>query len=197
MTPVHESALQARQKTRGQRGIAIIEAFLFVSIFGVALLWHAASNLSGYRLMRAEASHGNALQTMRHFAERLRADSDWQTLYDRLVTHEATAPAQGHPPNVYYADFETPAELGTVGVVVEVPQAVAVGAVVGTPLILREDITAARFGLPYDLNGDGVVDADARDTDYRALPIILSFNWTAPGDAPQSLKLFTWLRGAR
>jgi len=191
------SPSQRRDRLRGQRGVAVIEAFLFVTILGTALLWHAASNLSGYRLMRAEGSHGTAIETLRHFVERLRTDPDFKTLYARLAARIPGAPALGHPPSAYYADFVPPPSLGTVGVLVEVPRAAAAGAMPGDPLVLREDITAERFGLPYDLNGDGAVDTDSRNDDYHALPIVVQFNWSAPGDVPQSLKLFTYLRGAR
>jgi len=56
--------------------MALIETFIFVGLLGMALLWHAASSLGGYNLMRAEASHGGALQTVRHFMERLRTDAE-------------------------------------------------------------------------------------------------------------------------
>lgn len=176
----------------------MIEAFLFVSILGLALLWHAASSLSGHRLISAEGSHGLALQTMRHFMERLRSDPDWETLYARLATHlDAGPPALGLAPSAYYPDFKPPAELGSVGVLVEVPRVAAVGADVTDPFVLREDTIAARFGLPFDLNGDGVVDDQPHDGDYRALPVIVIFNWAAPGDVPQTLKIATFLRGVQ
>jgi hypothetical protein len=176
----------------------MIEAFLFVSILGLALLWHAASSLSGHRLIRAEGSHGLALQTTRHFIERLRSDYQWKTLYGRLVTHlESEPPALGLPPSAYYDDFETPPALGTVSILVEVPRAAASGASEEDPLVLREDAVAARFGLPFDLNGDGLLDSHPHDGDYRILPVIVTFHWAAAGDLPQTLKVATILRGIR
>jgi hypothetical protein len=183
---------------RRERGIALIEAFLVVTILGMALLWHAATSLGSHRLIRAEGSQGVALETSRHFLERLRADPAWETLYARLAAHlEDGPPAIGLPPSAYYADFESPAALGTLGVLVEVPRAAAVGAAVADPLVLREDAIADRFGLPFDLSGDGVVDDQPHDGDYKALPVIVTFNWTAPGDSPQTLKVSTILRGVQ
>ena len=165
---------------------------------GMALLWHAASSLGGYNLMRAQAGHGGALQTMRHFMERLRTDPDWETLYDRLSTQaEVAAPPEGYLPQVYYSDFDPPNALGQVRILVEVPRAAAVGSLPTDPLVLREDISAVRFGLPHDLNGDGVIDSLGHGNDYRGLPIIVHFNWTAPGESPQSLRISTYLRGLR
>ena len=181
-----------------QRGFALIETFLVVGLLGMALLWHAASSLGGYNLMRSEASHGTALQTTRHLVERLRTDPAWETLYERLaVLAEAPTGELGHPLTAYYADFEAPVELGEVGLIVEVPRAVGVDALPDDPFVLREDIDAARFGLPHDLNGDGSVDAASHDHDYRALPVIVHLRWKAPGESPQVLHLPTWLRGAR
>lgn len=174
----------------------MIETFLVVSLMGFALLWHAASTVSGQQLLRAEGTHGVALQTTRAFIERLRTDASWDTLYDRLALElEGPLPATGHPVTIYFGDFVTPPELGTVGVLVEVPRAAAVGAVPGDPLVLREDMNASRFGLPFDVNGDGVIDDQPHDDDYKALPVIVRFFWAAPGDAPQVLTVHTYLRG--
>ena len=186
------------RKKRGQRGLALIETFVFVGLMGMALLWHAASSLSGYNLMRAESSHGAALQTVRHFMERLRTDPDWETLYGRLSAQaDVAGPPEGYLPQVYYSDFQPPNALGQVRIQVEVPRAAPVGSLPTDPLVLREDITAVRFGLPHDLNGDGTVDSLDHENDYRGLPVIVHFNWTAPGESPQSLRVSTYLRGLR
>lgn len=178
--------------------MALIEVFIFVALLGMALLWHAASSLGGYNLMRAEGSHGTALETTRHFIERLRTDPDWETLYQRLADQaDQPGSALGHPPEDYYEDFVPPASLGTVHVLVEVPRVAPLGGLPDDPFVLREDTEADRFGLPHDLNGDGSIDAAAHDHDYRALPVIVHFHWQAPGESPQVLRVPTWLRGAR
>ena len=198
--PVHDLTPRDAPRTRrhAERGFALIETFLVVALLGMALLWHAASSLGGYNLMRSEASHSQALETLRHFIERLRTDPEWETLYPRLAAL-AGAPLSGtgHPPEVYYDDYEAPLALGRVRILVEVPRVAAVDAMPSDPLVLREDVTADRFGLPHDLNGDGSIDAASHDDDYRALPVIVHFHWQAPGESPQVLRVATWLRGAR
>ena len=195
LSSAHRSSPSGPPRAR-QHGIALIEIFLAVVFMGMALLWHAASTVSGQQLMRAEASHGTALATVRAFLERLRADEEWATLYERLAAlQEGPVAPMGHDPSLYYDDFEAPSTLGTAGVLVEVPRAAPAGGGPTDPLVLREDINAARFGLPYDLSGDGIVDDQAHDGDYRSLPIVVRFVWAAPGEPVQALTISTWLRG--
>jgi hypothetical protein len=178
--------------------MALVEVFLAVVFTGLALLWHAASTVSGQQLMRSEASHSVALATVRTFLERLRADEDWETLYQRLSDlQDGPVPPMGHALSVYYEDFNAPAALGSIGVLVEVPRAALEGSDPQDPLVLREDILAARFELPYDLSGDGVIDGVAHESDYRSLPIIVRFAWAAKGETIQALAVSTWLRGER
>ena len=201
-TPVHEGdptpPAAPRRPRRSERGMALIEVFLVVAILGMALLSHAASSVGGFNLMRSEASHSQALETTRHFIERLRTDPDWETLYARLAAlGDAPLSGTGHPPGVFYDGFDVPLTLGEVRILVEVPRVAAVGAAPEDPLVLREDVDAERFGLPHDLNGDGAIDSAPHDRDYRALPVIVHFHWSAPGEAPQVLRVATYLRGAR
>lgn len=195
---LQQARLVRRDRRARERGIAMIETFLFVAIIGMALLWHAASSLGGYNLMRAEASHSRALETLRHFIDRLRTDPEWETLYPRLAAlADAPLSGTGHPATVYYDDFDVPLVLGDVRVLVEVPRVAPLAPDPEAALVLREDMLAERFGLPHDLNGDGSIDAAPRDDDYRALPVIVHFHWRAPGESPQVLRVATYLRGAR
>ena len=65
------------------------------------------------------------------------------------------------------------------------------------PAFLREDVTAAAFGLPADLNGDGTIDGDARDADYAVLPVTVLFHWQDERGGARELRLSTWLHGDR
>lgn len=186
-----------------------------VAIFAFGLMAHASSNLAAQNLTRAEARNSVALQTVKGFTEALRSDTEWETLYGFLCDRLDMASA--HPCTMYVSDFPVPAELGAVEVRVDVPRSAPVdgsggaggGTVPGdgtlpggeeggsTAPILREDVSMTTFGLPYDLNGDGTMDADARDGDYLVLPMRITFRWSAPGEAPQELTVFSWLRGER
>ena len=45
------------------------------------------------------------------------------------------------------------------------------------PLSLVENLDAPGFGLPLDLNGDGLLDGDDRSGDYTVLPVRIRVEW--------------------
>jgi len=51
---------------------------------------------------------------------------------------------------------------------------------------LREDVVAPEFGLPADLNGDGVIDAANHAADYQMLPVIIRLEWSTSGGGTRS-----------
>ena len=123
---MHASLRRTRRGPTGhsQRGLAMVEVFIVATLIGLALMFHAASTVSGQQLLRSEESHGTALQVARHFLERMRTDPDWDTLYTRLAEQMDLAPSStGQPFTSYYDDFEVPEKLGvriTTGEPVEV-----------------------------------------------------------------------------
>jgi hypothetical protein len=54
-----------------------------------------------------------------------------------------------------------------------------------------------RYGLPADLNGDGVVEASPRDDDYLMLPVVVRLRWRRAAEGSNEVVLATWLRGER
>jgi prepilin-type N-terminal cleavage/methylation domain-containing protein len=194
------------RRRAGTRGLSLVEVLVAAAVVSIALLSHAASTLAGHRLTQSEESRSVALQFVREFLERIRADEDWAGLYARLVAQDAIVEPGStggagvvvtdlpslRAPTDYYSDCEVPASLGPVQVLVQVPFVLS-----GTTRVLREDQTAPAFGLPYDLSGDGVVDSLAHGADYLALPIVVTLRWTGPGEVPQTLRVSTWLRGER
>jgi hypothetical protein len=190
---------------RGERAFTLVEVMISASVLVVAILGFAASAFAGHSLGRDVADRRIAVETLGRFVERIRADPDWAGIYARLrplsvesnndaalarLNMDPTLPA--HAATAYYSDFTTPASLGTVTFLVQVPVKN-----VGGVATLREDEVAPRYGLPRDLNGDGLIDGNARDTDNRALPIVARIRWQHPGEAAQEEVLATWLRGDR
>ncbi len=94
----------------------------------------------------------------------------------------------------YYDDFVVPAGIRDFHVAVEVPSAPT--AEDPTP-VLREDVPLSRFGLPADLNGDGVIDDKAHSGDYRTIPVIVTYRWTSATGGAEELRLSTWIWGNR
>jgi hypothetical protein len=195
--------VRARRHSSG--GFTLIDGLIGTSILVISILGLVASAFSGRHLSRSVEERGVAFATLGRFVERIRADADWAGLYARLrpLSQESAADATlaslaidtalpTQAAGAYYADFNVPSTLGTVSFLVQVPVAV-----VGGAPALREDEVAPRYGLPYDLNGDGLIDGDPRDADYRSLPIVARIRWQRPGAATQEAVLSTWLRGDR
>jgi hypothetical protein len=199
---VHAARTPARIASHpgADAGFGMLEVLLTASFVALAILGLASTTLAGHRLAQTEQARGVALQTTRALLERLRADEDWSGLYGRLwakVDPQLVDAGATWPISDFYDDLEVPAMLGEVRVRLEVPAATPAGAAEGTPAILREDAPLPRFGLPYDLNGDGVVDNQSRAGDYRALPVVINLHWQPPGGIAQTLRTTVWLRGER
>jgi hypothetical protein len=189
-----------------EAGFTLVDTLIGAAVLVIAILAHASSVISSHRLNTTAEDHALAMETTTRFVERLRADPDWKGLYTRLRTRSWENPGDTglarlsvdtslptFAPTSYYADFTAPRSLGTVTVLVQVPATLLPTGVKG----LREDAVAPRYGLPGDLNGDGAIDSDARDADYRALPVVVRVRWRRAGQAAQEVVLATWLRGER
>ena len=190
-----------------QGGFSVLEVLIAASLLAIALLGHTASVFSEHRLSSAERARSTALMAAEQFMERLRSDDDWTTLYSRLLVLDQLALKPGgtvflednrraFPPQAYYDDFVTPSGLNSLHVLVAVPSAPAAGATAGE-IALREDVPLAQFALPSDLDGDGVMDDQPHDGDYRILPVVVYVRWTADGAAPVELRVSSWLWGSR
>lgn len=46
---------------------------------------------------------------------------------------------------------------------------------------LKEDVIDTRMGMPMDLNGDGVIDINIHDSDYKILPLTIEIRWDESG----------------
>lgn len=187
----------------GMRGIALVELMVCTVVVVVSLLGYAATVFRQHESAAYAEERGVAVLTLQRFVERLRAETDWPGLYARLRplssegARDATLSSLGpdpslttYAPSAYYPDFDVPARLGTVTVLVQVPST-SVSAVAG----LRENANAPRYGLPADLNGDGVTDGDVRDADYAVLPVVVRLRWQRPGRDSDEVVVAACLRG--
>jgi hypothetical protein len=190
-----------------QGGFGLVEVLFSAAILVIAIMANASSVSSAHSGTKAVNERSKALEVLSRFIERVRGDDDWAGQYARyrILSRESTRdlgftwlsvdPAlQTQPASAYYSDFEVPSDLGTLTFLIQVP---ASRAGVGTPLTLRESQIAPRYGLPADLNGDGVIDSNSREGDYRALPIVVRMRWARPNGSVEELIMPTWLRGER
>jgi len=192
-----------RPRRRAPDGFTLIEVLIGTVVIAVALMGHMASTFAEYKLARVEQARSEVLHVARQFVERLRSDDDWAGLYGRLrqlqvLAEEGTGTGDrledgrlAWRPEAYYQDFVLSEFLSTLVVLVDVPFDPL------EPTELRENLVAPRFGLPADLDGNGVVDGESRLADYRVLPVVVTFRWRPNGDAAHELRVATWLRGYR
>lgn len=188
----------------------MIETLVSASVLALALLGYVSTTVSQQRLASEGTTRTRVHQVARHFLERLRADPEWSTLYARLralqeqaetTTANDTRLYDGRralPLTAYYEDVVVPVSLGSLAVLVDVPASRPDPDTDPTaPDVLREDVPDAQFLMPADLNGNGLIESDARDTDYVALPIVATFVWTPLGESSRELRFATGLRGER
>lgn len=190
-----------------QAGFGLVEILFSSAILVIAVLGNASSVSTAHSTFRAVEERGRAVEVLARFLERMRGDDDWAGLYARLrvksgESGEDTARTslavdsglRTYAAADYYSDFNVPADLGTVTFLVQVPASTVGG--LGLPT-LRENQSAPRYGLPADLNGDGTINGDSREADYRVLPVVLRMRWTRDNGAVEEMVLPTWLRGER
>jgi Tfp pilus assembly protein PilV len=194
-----------RRSACRSQGIALIEVLVSMVVVAVGLLAYGSSVLQNHKCSASAEERGVAVLTLERFVERLRADTDWAGLYARLrpLSSESTSDTTlkslardpsltAYAPSTYYADFDVPASLGTVTVLVQVPSTTVSG-VAG----LRENANAPRYGLPMDLNGDGAVDGNTRNADCAVIPVVVRLRWQRKGRAADEVVVATSLRGDR
>jgi Tfp pilus assembly protein PilV len=62
---------------------------------------------------------------------------------------------------------------------------------------LREDLVAPQFGLPCDLNGDGVIDGKNHAADYKILPLVIRLGWPTADGGTRTVTFSTVIGGGR
>lgn len=180
-------------------------------LLAVGLLVHVSGVMRTHRMTHEERTRSGTLVAARELMERLWADEDTAGLYLRLQGHALAARQSGalgpdqvrlrdgrraFLPTTYFPDYKG-SHAGATHVLFDVPM--------GTPLdpddprsfVLREDLASQRFELPADLNGDGTIDADPRDDDYRVLPVEMVLRWQPDGESPRELRMVLWVRCER
>jgi hypothetical protein len=202
-----DSPPPARGPRGACRGIGLIEVLVGLVILTVAVLGHLSGVTAAQKHAKATEERALAVLTLQRLVERLRADTDWMGLWNRLrvYSRESTTDAglthlgvdltlQTYPYYYYYSDLNVPAVLRNATFLVQIPW--RWDATLGQ-YQLREDAVAPRYGLPWDLDGDGVVDAASHHADYRQLPVVVRIRWQPKGQSAQEVVVSTWLRGDR
>ena len=62
---------------------------------------------------------------------------------------------------------------------------------------LREDTVAPEYGLPCDLNGDGVIDGKNHAADYKILPLVIRLGWPTADGGTRTVTFSTVIGGGK
>ncbi len=157
-----------------------------LALLAVGLLTHASLTVSGHRQGRSNAERRLAWEGLRTQVARLR---DWDLADCYTAFDDSSA---NDPPGAPGSDFDVPGLepiSGSVGRVLVPASPASDGS---GAIVLREDLVQPAFGLPLDLDGDGVLDDQPKDTLYRRLPVRLEVRWRGV-HGEQSLGMTTWL----
>ncbi len=156
--------------------MTVIEIMVASSLLIIGVGALSSSILSGSRLSSSKKDSGRAHNAARMMLESLQGQT-FSEVYARCNANPLDDPdgvgtaagpnfaVRGLTPLVADAD-------GFVGSI-EFPD-LDLGA---GNLVLREDTVDAAFGMPRDLNSDGVVDALDHSGDYTLLPVRLTLQW--------------------
>lgn len=173
-------------------GSLLVEALIALVVLVTAVLAFSRTATAGMQQQRGVLQRATAVAAAEELLEALR-DVPVGEVFARYNATEVDDPALGTSPG---PAFDVPglrapedAEDGLPGRVLFPVQPAA-----GGELELREDLEAVRFGLPYDLDGDGAVESADVASTYRLLPVAVRVRWRAQRGV-QEIELRTWLGG--
>jgi prepilin-type N-terminal cleavage/methylation domain-containing protein len=176
---------------RSRHGFTFIELAVGMTVLLVALLILSSvvSSMAKQRAVNRETSL--AVSAARNMLETLRAE-DFSDVYALYNSDPADDPlgAGTAPGNRFAVEdlLEAPDSPDTLEGEVVFPT--ATDPVEG--LQLREDVVDRALGMPRDLSGDNVTDAEDHSLDYFILPVQVRVRWTSP-NGPRQYDMTTQL----
>jgi hypothetical protein len=156
-------------------GFTVVEDTVMATILVVGVLGMVGAVICGVRLVAVNREMSLAHEAARGVIERMQ-DTAFGSVYATYNADPADDPggagtAPGRTFSVPGMTLQANDADGFVGDIV-FPE-VAVG---GVPR-LSESVVDARWGMPRDLNGDGVITAGAITTGYMILPVRVRIQW--------------------
>jgi prepilin-type N-terminal cleavage/methylation domain-containing protein len=180
-----------RTAIEARRGFSLLELVVAMAVLLVGIMGFSRSMLSIGRSSQEQHDAALATQAARDVLERIGAESFSEAFrrYDGDPANDpggaGTAPGEG---------FAVPGLSAVAGDPDGLPGQVIFPIVSASPGRLREDVVMPDLGMPRDLNGDGVVDANDHSLDYTLLPVLVRVRWRTAGGSG-SFELKTMLGG--
>ena len=159
----------SREETRSRSGLSLVEVMVAMAVIVVSVLGFSRSILSSVRMSDTEREVMLATEGARRTIETLQA-TDFDDVFKMFNVDTADDPVPDSPGAAFVVDGLTRRNGAPVGRIV-------FPALNADPADLREDLNYAQLGMPRDLNGDGAVDANPHQDDYRILPVLVRIEW--------------------
>jgi hypothetical protein len=158
----------------------LVEVMVAMSVLVVGLLAYCRAVVSAAIAARTTRETTLATEAAWRVVEQMRAAQNFNQVFAMYNTTTADDPgACVVSPG---ANFAVPGLQAVVGDPDGFPGEIVfpTTVVAGAPQ-LREDVVNAKLGMPRDLNGDGVVDANNHAGNYQLLPVLVRVRWRGVG----------------
>jgi prepilin-type N-terminal cleavage/methylation domain-containing protein len=171
---------------RDQRGFSLLELVIAMAVIALTLLSLMTLINSSAHLQEISREKAIATNAVRKILEEMR-NAVFSEVYPRYNSNGADNPvgsaSSGHTFSV--AGLTPLVSGGLVGQIF-FPE-------VGSSL--REDVKDAALGMAAgkDLNRDGVIDGNPRNTDYRVLPVRVVILWRGVGNLSTQVEVSTFI----
>lgn len=165
------------KRPKGTSGFSTVEVAVLALLLLIAVGGLSGSLLSSVQLSRSSEDGATAGAAMRRMAAEL-SGADFATVWATYNADPNDDPAgAGTAPGAFFAVAGLTPRVddadGFVGEILFPDQETGVG----TTRILREDLDAPLWGLPRDLNADGLIDGNDRSADAMMIPVTLRLQW--------------------
>ena len=155
-------------KKRTQGGYSFVEVVVAVSILAIGMLSQASLTVTHVGQNVLNKQNRIALEAVQNQIEELKSHTFTEVFND----YNETSLQHFAVPELDAAKADAD---GTVGRVI-FPTATDISSGL---TVLREDVTSAALGMPRDLDGDGAIDTNAKNTTYKFLPVIVEIRWNS------------------
>jgi prepilin-type N-terminal cleavage/methylation domain-containing protein len=162
-------------RSKRAQGFTLIELMVALAVFVLGVLGFTRTMVAMERAQLAARESARATQAARTILERIQAEA-FPEAFRRYNGSGADDP--GGVNTAPGKNFEVQGLSARPGDPDGMPGEVLFPSPDGQPLVLSESVVDARWGMPRDLNGDGVVTAGANyATEYSLLPVRVRVEW--------------------
>jgi hypothetical protein len=153
--------------------VTLIEVLISMIVLLVAVGGMLGSISSFAMLAETSREKAIALAAAQRTLEQMQLEA-FDEVFVRFNDSAADDPAAGASPG---PDFAVTALQPRAGDADGLPGRVIFSVAPGVPGALREDLADADFGMPRDLDGDGLTDGANHAADYAVLPVRVVIEW--------------------